>query len=77
MDYRSKRVIVTGGSSGMGRALVRLLADRGARVSIVALAGADLESVMEEHTGRCVRNGPRRRCRHRGRSPVRGGGRGR
>lgn len=49
MDYLNKHVIVTGGSSGIGRALVRRLADRGARVSIVALADADLESVMAEH----------------------------
>jgi len=54
MDHRDQHVIVTGGSSGIGRALVRRLADRGARVSIVALADADLERVGEEHAGMSV-----------------------
>ena len=44
--------IVTGGSSGIGRALVGRLADRGARVSIVALDDDDLATVAAEHRHR-------------------------
>ncbi len=44
--------IVTGGSSGIGRALVHRLADRGARVSVVALDDADLAAATTEHAGR-------------------------
>ena len=50
MEYRDVHVMVTGGSSGIGRALVGQLADRGARVSILALDDSDLKAVAEEHS---------------------------
>lgn len=49
MEYREAHVMVTGGSSGIGRALVGLLDGRGARVSILALDDSDLQAVAEEH----------------------------
>lgn len=52
MDYRRAHAIVTGGSSGIGRALVHQLAHRGARVSIIALDDADLAATKEEHAAR-------------------------
>lgn len=51
MDYSATHAIVTGGSSGIGRALVGRLAGRGARVSIVALDDADLAAAATEHAG--------------------------
>lgn len=44
--------LVTGGSSGIGRALVHQLADRGSRVAIVALPDGDLEVAVAEHRHR-------------------------
>lgn len=52
MEYRNAHVVVTGGSSGIGRALVHRLAGRGARVSIVALGDADLTAAESEHAHR-------------------------
>ena len=52
MDFRRTHAIVTGGSSGIGRALVHQLASRGARVSIIALDDADLAVAKEEHAAR-------------------------
>jgi 3-oxoacyl-[acyl-carrier protein] reductase len=34
LDFRNKRVVVTGGSGGIGRAIVELFAERGARVAV-------------------------------------------
>jgi NAD(P)-dependent dehydrogenase (short-subunit alcohol dehydrogenase family) len=45
------RVAVTGGTSGLGRALVRLLADRGAHVAFVARHRDAVERVGREHPG--------------------------
>jgi 3-dehydrosphinganine reductase len=42
-DLRDRHLIVTGGSSGIGLALVRRVACMGARTSVIALADADLE----------------------------------
>jgi 3-dehydrosphinganine reductase len=36
MDFRNQHVIITGGSSGIGRAVASLLTQRGAHVSIIA-----------------------------------------
>ena len=49
MQYRGVHVIVTGGSSGIGRALVARLVRRGCEVSILALDDADLHDVAAEY----------------------------
>ncbi len=49
MSAPTSHAIVTGGSSGIGRALVSRLAGRGTRVAIVALPDADLEAAAAEH----------------------------
>jgi NAD(P)-dependent dehydrogenase (short-subunit alcohol dehydrogenase family) len=51
-DLNPLRVAVTGGTSGLGLALVRRLAARGARVALVARAAAGVERVAKE-TGAC------------------------
>ncbi|HKI15110.1 MAG TPA: SDR family NAD(P)-dependent oxidoreductase [Roseiarcus sp.] len=51
-DLRALRVAVTGGTSGLGLALVRLLAARGARVAFVARTAPTVELVAKE-TGAC------------------------
>ena len=45
------RVVVTGGTSGLGRALVRELRRRGAHVAFVARDGARVEQVAREEAG--------------------------
>ena len=45
MDVRGRGALVTGGSRGLGAALGRELAARGARVVLVARGGADLDRV--------------------------------
>lgn len=47
-DFSGRHVLVTGGSSGIGRAFVRRVVDAGARVSVVALDDEDLASVDAE-----------------------------
>jgi NAD(P)-dependent dehydrogenase (short-subunit alcohol dehydrogenase family) len=47
-DIKGRRVILTGGASGIGRATARLLAERGGRVVVLdvdAEAGAELERI--------------------------------
>jgi len=51
MQYRGVHSIVTGGSSGMGRALVDRLVDRGSHVSILVLDDADLGHVAADYAG--------------------------
>src|SRR5262245_9459339 len=48
MDLRGLRVAVTGGTSGLGLALVRLLAVRGARVAFVARTAGAVERTAGE-----------------------------
>jgi NAD(P)-dependent dehydrogenase (short-subunit alcohol dehydrogenase family) len=51
-DPNPLRIAVTGGTSGLGLALVRLLAARGARVAFVARTAPTVERVANE-TGAC------------------------
>ena len=51
-DLTALRVAVTGGTSGLGLALVRLLAARGARVAFVARTAPTVELIAKE-TGAC------------------------
>jgi NAD(P)-dependent dehydrogenase (short-subunit alcohol dehydrogenase family) len=48
MDLKDKAVLITGGSKGLGAALARGLADRGARVVITARHGAELDDVAAD-----------------------------
>lgn len=48
---RGRHVIVTGGSSGIGLALVRRVAQAGAKVSVVALDDADLANLRKQPPG--------------------------
>jgi NAD(P)-dependent dehydrogenase (short-subunit alcohol dehydrogenase family) len=58
-DLDGKRAYVTGGATGIGRAIATLLAAQGVRVAV-----ADLDGAAAERTG----GGPRRRrCRAGGR----------
>src|SRR6266481_3254670 len=50
-EFRGLRVAITGGTSGLGLALVRELLDRGAGVAFVARSRAGVERVMREHAG--------------------------
>jgi NAD(P)-dependent dehydrogenase (short-subunit alcohol dehydrogenase family) len=52
IDLRGLRVAVTGGTSGLGLALVRVLAARGARVAFVARSAENVGRVARE-TGAC------------------------
>src|SRR5215471_3227897 len=50
-DFRGLRVAITGGTSGLGLALVRDLLDRGAQVAFVARRREVVERVTREHAG--------------------------
>ncbi len=52
MDLAGKVVIVTGGSAGVGAATARQLADRGAKLMLVARGRGPLEAVAAELRGR-------------------------
>lgn len=47
-DLQGLRVAVTGGTSGLGLALVRQLTERGARVAFVARTAANVERIADE-----------------------------
>src|SRR5215467_15428731 len=49
--WKGVRVAVTGGTSGLGLALVRILLDRGARVAFVARNRDGVERVTGERPG--------------------------
>jgi NAD(P)-dependent dehydrogenase (short-subunit alcohol dehydrogenase family) len=51
-DLKDLRVALTGGTSGLGLALVRLLTERGARVAFVARSASAVEQIARE-TGAC------------------------
>lgn len=46
--FSDQNVIITGGSSGLGRALARRLADRGANLALIARDRSKLESTQRE-----------------------------
>ena len=48
VSFGGKHAIVTGGSSGIGRAIARLLAQRGAHVSIIARTQSALDDTLGE-----------------------------
>src|SRR2546423_15674122 len=48
LDLRGSNVLLTGGSSGIGRALAKRLADRGARLAIAARREDLLEGLTDE-----------------------------
>ena len=48
MDLHSKNAIVTGGSSGIGKAIARLLVRRGANVAIIARRQPLLDAALQE-----------------------------
>src|SRR5512146_205792 len=49
MDFRGKRVWLTGASSGIGEALVGPLVARGARVAITARRAERLQAIAARH----------------------------
>ena len=51
IDLSGKRVIVTGASRGIGRAIARGFATEGARVAICARTQTDIDAVGAELTG--------------------------
>jgi NAD(P)-dependent dehydrogenase (short-subunit alcohol dehydrogenase family) len=51
MDFTGVRAAITGGTSGLGLALARELARRGAHVAIVARTAERVEAVAREHPG--------------------------
>jgi 3-dehydrosphinganine reductase len=62
MTFAGKHAIVTGGSSGIGRATAHLLAQRGAHVSIIARAQAALDETLGELDALRVNGGQRFRA---------------
>jgi short-subunit dehydrogenase len=54
MDIKGKNIIVTGASSGIGRAAAQLLARQGARVALVARSREALEELSHELAGSVV-----------------------
>ena len=51
-DQQRLRVAITGGTSGLGLALVRELCARGARVAFIARSRTDVARVAADHRGR-------------------------
>lgn len=58
-DWKGRRVIVTGGSRGLGLCLARQLIDAGARVAIAARTETDLKVAEAELVGRSLASDPR------------------
>jgi 3-dehydrosphinganine reductase len=54
MNFEQQHVIITGGSSGIGKATAQLLASQGANISIVARSPARLETARAEIEAACL-----------------------
>lgn len=52
MDFNGQHIVVTGGSSGIGLVTARLLAKRGAAVTLIARRSDQLEAAKQEMGGR-------------------------
>ena len=52
MDFAGQHIVVTGGSSGIGLVTARLLAKRGAAVTLIARRSDQLEAAKQEMGGR-------------------------
>lgn len=50
-EFKGRHILVTGASTGIGRATARMLARRGARVSLIARSEATLRDAVAEITG--------------------------
>ena len=61
-DFSGKTVYITGGSSGIGLAIARLIAAKGAHVAIFARQKDRLESALQQITGCEISTGQRFSC---------------
>lgn len=50
-DWSNKIVVITGASRGIGRALAKTIAERGAKLGLIARSEADLRTLLDEIKG--------------------------
>lgn len=50
-DFKNKTALITGGASGIGKIMTRLLLERGAKVIVWDLTAAKLQNVIEDDAG--------------------------